>query len=244
MHQPINDGREIGQDQLAKWSLVSDVSQRMQISFASIKAAVSSLIGGEIIWDQAAQHEFMQTVDKTVDDLSSLAAVLTVAMRFESQELSVDREPHSLPEILSQAKDQVQAQAANVVIDLSLPVDIRPVAVDFEYLRMALRLLFEILAKTNAHHHGSISVQLVEKADQWQIIVAGKFADPANSFIDWLCTAESKDAPPPASLRSDIRLKGLVAYELLGLQAVSMATNRSANDIRYLVLSAPFNVET
>jgi hypothetical protein len=169
---------------------------------------------------------------------------MTVAMRFEGQELSIDREPHSLPEILSQAKDQVQAQAANVVIDLSLPVDIRPVAVDFEYLRMALRLLFEVLAETNAHHYRSISVQLVEEADHWQIIVAGRFADPANSFIDWLCAAEkSRDATPPTNLRSDIRLKGLVAHELLVLQAVSMAANRGANDIGYLVLSAPFDVE-
>ena len=244
MHQPINDGREMGQDQLAKWSLVSDVSQSMQISFASIKAAVSSLIGGEIIWDQAAQHEFMQTVDKTVDDLSSLAAVMTMAMRFESQAISTEREPHSLPEILSQAKDQVQAQVADAVIQLSAPVDMRPVHVDFEYLRLALRLLFEVLIETSAPHHEPISVKLVAEAHEWQIIVAGSFADPANSLIEWLCSPDSKCTPPPANLRSDIRLKGLVSCQLLDLLAVSMAANRRAKGIRYLTLSAPFEVET
>ena len=99
-------------DDLVKWNLVSDISQGLQFSFASIKAAISSLLGGDIFWDQATQHEFMQTIDNSVDELSNLTAVMTVAMRIESQTLTIHREPNSLQEILSRAKDHVQKHAA------------------------------------------------------------------------------------------------------------------------------------
>jgi hypothetical protein len=230
-------------DDLVKWNLVSDISQGLQFSFGSIKAAISSLLGGDIFWDQATQHEFMQTIDNSVDDLSNLTAVMTVAMRIESQTLSIHRDPNSLQEILSRAKDQVQKHAPATAITLNLPAETRLALVDFEYLRMALRLLIEVLISTRDNSLAPLSIRVLEDAAGWQIIFDGPFPGLAGDIVNWLC----HDAPAcvflPANMRAETKLKALTAYQLLALDAIEMATNSVEEGSAALILYIPFETE-
>lgn len=231
-------------DDLVMWRLVSDVSQGMQISFASIKAAISSLLGGDIFWDQATQHEFMQTIDKSIDDVSGLTAVMTVAMRTESQTLPIHREPNSLQEILSQAKDLAQKELPHATINLSMPAETRLAYVDFEYLRMALRLLIEMLISTQVNTYEPISIQVFEEAAEWEIVVSGNFPGSTSRVISWLCSHPANRSLLPENLRAETKLKALVTYQLLAMQTITMTTNSEAGSDIFLVLHIPFETES
>jgi hypothetical protein len=230
-------------DDLVRWSLVSDISQSLQISFASIKAAISSLIGGDIFWDLATQHEFMQTIDKSVDDLSYLTAVMTVAMRLESQTLTIHREPNSLQEILSRAKDQVLRHGPASPITLTLPVETRLALVDFEYLRMALRLLIEVLIGTRDDPLAPLSIQVLEETNSWRIIFDGGISGLAGDIVHWFCHGAPECVLLPANMRAETKLKALTSVQLFALHAIEMATNGMGQDSVALVLCVPFEIE-
>jgi hypothetical protein len=231
------------EDDLAVWNLVSDISQGLQMSFASIKAAISSLLDTNIIWDQAAQREFMQTIDDSVDDLSDLTAVMTVAMRVESQSLAIHREPNSIQEILSQAQDQVQHRAPATTIVLALPAEARMGYIDFAYFRMAVCLLLELLIGTGDRAMPMLSVQLLENSTGWKITFEGDFSRVARDLIDWFCNDGPDCALLPAMLRAETRLKALTAYQLLRLHGIKVVTDGTGEDRKSLTLRIPFETE-
>lgn len=230
-------------DDLAAWNLVAEISQGLQISFASIKAAISSLLDPNIFWDQAAQHEFMQTIDDSVDSLSNIAAVMTVAMRVESETLAINREPNSLQEILSRAQDHVQEYAPATAIVLTLPAEARMARVDFEYLRMALRLLIEVLINTRESATTPLSIQLLENSAGWKIAFAGGFSGLTRDLIDWFCYNAPNCAMLPANLRAETKLKALTSHQLLALHAIEMAKNGAGEDSAALILHIPVETE-
>lgn len=226
-------------DDAVMWGLVSDISQSMQISFASIKAATSSLLGGDIFWDQATQHEFMQTVDHSVDGLSDLTAVMTMAMRSQGRALSLRREPNSLQEILSRAKDEVQKHMPGADVALTLPAEARLALVDYECLLMALRLLTEVLISTREQRRAPLAVQLQEDARGWQIVFTGGFSGFAADIVNWFCYGAPEGASLPANLRAETKLKALTAHRLLALHAIDMATHSDRDNHIILVLRVP-----
>ena len=54
-HAEVEPANEAALDQ-AMWSLVVQLSRKMQVSSASIKAGVSSLMDYNIFWDSPTQH--------------------------------------------------------------------------------------------------------------------------------------------------------------------------------------------
>lgn len=242
MEQPLEDGTtETQNSDPVLWSLVSEISQGLQISFASIKAAISSLLGGDIFWDHAAQHEFMQTIDKSIDDISELTAVMTMAMRAESRSLLIYREPNDLQEILSQAKDLVQKGNPDAVIQLPSQALMRLAFVDFEHLRTAFRLLFEILISVQPNSAAPILVSVQEKVDEWQIVIGGKFPPIAYDIIHWLQHQSTDLSLLPVNLRSETRLKILVSCQLLALQMIAITISSGpVEGETALVIHIPF----
>ena len=49
------------------WSLMTGIGQRLQISAASVKAAVSSLLHDGFFWDVENRNEFLSTIDNSID---------------------------------------------------------------------------------------------------------------------------------------------------------------------------------
>lgn len=228
-------------DDAVMWSLVSDISQSMQIAFASIKAATSSLLGGDIFWDQATQHEFMQTVDHSVDDLSDLTAVMTMAMRAQIGTLTLRREPNSLQEILSRAKDEAQQHTRRAAIALTLPAETRLAQVDYECLLMGLRLLAEVLMSTREQPAAPLAIQLQEDAEGWQMSYTGAISGFAADIVNWYCYEAPADALFPPSLRAETKLKALTAYKLLALHAIRMTAGSASDGGSMLALHVPID---
>ena len=155
----------------AIWPLLVETSRRLQVSSASIKAAVSSLLSYDIFWDSANQHEFLKTIDTSVDQVGKLSTLFSLAFRLEAGTLVLKRELHNLQEILTSAQANAAFAFPNLEIELFLPQEGKPVEVDYEYLTLALTMLFEVFA--SSLRAKKISVRMQEALVEWSIDVDG-----------------------------------------------------------------------
>jgi hypothetical protein len=204
------------------WTMFADISQNLQVSSASIKAAISSLLDTSIIWDRSTQYEFMQSIDKSVDRVASLMAVMTLAMKTVSGQLEPVREPSNVLEILSRVADGLAKEGANVFIMVTPPGTIKWVLVDYEYLRIALTLLLQVLITTSQNAPEAIQIKVEEKESHVQITITGDFSGPATRLIAWLQTWQPPPLPPSRGINSEVMLKVFTATQLLRLQDIEI----------------------
>lgn len=153
------------------WMLFVEASRRLQISSASIKAAVSSLLNYEIFWDPANQHEFLETIDSSVDKLTRLVMILSLAFRAEAGSLELKPEPQSLQEILAVVQGSIAARHPKLKARFYLPKEGMPVMVDYEYLTIAMGLLFELFDADQKNKH--VQVQAIENPQSWYLDISG-----------------------------------------------------------------------
>ena len=110
-----DSGGRIAVPVVTLWALFADISQSLQVSSASIKAATSSLLDGTIIWNQSTQYEFVQSIDKTIDHVSSVSVAMTLAMKLAGDNLTFILEPNSILEILSRVADALRRDSLDFV---------------------------------------------------------------------------------------------------------------------------------
>jgi len=127
------------------WNLFVESSRKLQVYSASIKAAVSSLLNYDIFWDSKNQHEFLETIDNSVNQVSEMIVLLTLAFRAQANNLVLSRDSHLLQEILSVSHTRAVKKNPDIKLEVSFPSDGMPVLVDYEYLTKALLLLYEVL---------------------------------------------------------------------------------------------------
>lgn len=203
--------------QRAMWSMLADAGRHLQVSSASIKAAVSSLLDHEIFWDVSNQHEFLETIDASVDQVGRQIRLLALTFQSEAGRLELKREPNVLLEILSAVEAQRLDRFPRLQLDRPWPPVGKPVLADDEQLTLALELLLEVLA--GRPEAKALRVRAQEEPGSWQIILAGLEAVTAA-----LITAQL--GQPPAELAeashlpAENRLRLLVACRLLALHGV------------------------
>lgn len=146
------------------WKLFVEIARRQQLSSASIKAAVSSLLGYDIFWDPANQYEFLQTIDASANNVAKSTMLMALAFRAEAGNLILNPEPQVLQEILAVVQRNVATRFPNLRVDLDMPDTGKTVQVDYEYLILALGYLLELLdadpdvraIRLRAHENGEI----------------------------------------------------------------------------------------
>jgi signal transduction histidine kinase len=153
------------------WPLLVEITRRLQVSSASIKAAVSSLLSYDIFWDIANQHEFLETIDNSADQASQLLTLLSLAARLEADSLEIKREPHALQEIVSGVQAGGAKRFPKLSLELRLPPVEKSVWVDYRYLVITLSLLFEVIEARLGP--GRIAVDLSEGPDDWYLDIDG-----------------------------------------------------------------------
>lgn len=147
------------------WNLFADVGRKLQVHSASIKMAVSSLLNYDIFWDITNQHEFLESIDSSVNQVSEMIVLLTLAFRAQANGLELRKDYHLLQEILSVSQIAATKKYPEIKLEISFPPTGRPVMVDYEYLIKALLLLYEVLfAQAPAK---SIRLEARESADAW-----------------------------------------------------------------------------
>ena len=106
-------------DQL-KSAILSSVSHELRTPLSTIKAAASSLRGGEVSWDSPARPELIAAIDDEADHLNLLVGNLLDMSRIESGALKPKREWNILREIIG----SVLARMKNLVTEHKLEIDV------------------------------------------------------------------------------------------------------------------------
>ena len=141
----------------AIWMMLSGTNRRLQMASAAIKAAVSSLLNYDIFWDGANQHEFLETINASVDQSGRLVKLLTLVFRLEAGNLLLKREPQVLQEIVSAVQDHISTRFPHLTFGLTLPQEGVPALVDYEFLMLALEFLLEVIEQMGVRRIASKS---------------------------------------------------------------------------------------
>jgi len=114
-----------------KSALLSSVSHELRTPLATIKASVSSLLGGEVEWDTEARKDLMITVDEEIDELNRLVGNLLDMSRIEAGALSPNRQWNDLREIVDSAIYRTRHAIEDYQVEVDIPDDLPLVPVDF-----------------------------------------------------------------------------------------------------------------
>jgi two-component system sensor histidine kinase KdpD len=117
-----------------KSALLSSVSHELRTPLATIKAAASSLRGGEVGWDSPASVELVAAIDEEADHLNMLVGNLLDMSRIESGALKPKREWNILPEIAGGVLSRMRRLTGEHRIEVDLPDDLPLVPADYVQL--------------------------------------------------------------------------------------------------------------
>jgi len=114
-----------------KSSLLSSVSHELRTPLATIKAAASSLRGGQVGWDSPARSELLAAIDDESDHLNILVGNLLDMSRIESGALKPQKQWNILGEIVESVLTRMRRQAESHQLKIDIPEDLPLVPVDF-----------------------------------------------------------------------------------------------------------------
>jgi hypothetical protein len=126
------------------WDLLVDNCIKLQLSSASIKAGVTSLLDHTIFWAHTTQYEFLRSIDESIDEVSELAMLMMLAFRIQAQRLELKIEPQDLNDILSRLRDQHPGASAGLDLDIHFPPSEAAVTIDYGFFLIALKLIIEV----------------------------------------------------------------------------------------------------
>jgi signal transduction histidine kinase len=225
----------------AMWTLLVDTSRRMQVSSAAIKAAVSSLLGYDIFWDGSTQHELLEIIDDSADKVSDQITLISLAFRSESKSLKIKPEPNEIQEILSSALDSIELSYPEIEFELDMLPEGNPVLVDYEYLLVSLRLLFEILAETSKIQK-YYRINASEDESFWFVDIHG-VQDDIVEYITTISLCTADEIEQDTRLLPTNKLKLLVMCRIFGLQSILISSTPELEKGIGLRLSIPLVME-
>ncbi len=114
-----------------KSSLLSSVSHDLRTPLATIKAAASSLRGGEVGWDSPAREELVAAIDDEADHLNMLVGNLLDMSRIESGALRPQRQWNLLSEIVQTVLGRMRHVTEKHRLEIAIPENLPLVPVDF-----------------------------------------------------------------------------------------------------------------
>lgn len=114
-----------------KSAILSSVSHELRTPLSTIKAAASSLRGGEVSWDSPASTELIAAIDDEADHLNLLVGNLLDMSRIESGALKPKREWNILPEIIGSVLARMKNLTGEHKLEVDVPETLPLVPVDY-----------------------------------------------------------------------------------------------------------------
>jgi K+-sensing histidine kinase KdpD len=202
------------------WSLLVEIANRLQLSSSAIKAAVSSLLDHDIFWDGSTQHELLEIIDDSADQVSNQIILLSLAFRSEANDLSMQVEPYDLQEVFIPAFDKLRKDYPNLELSIDLPTDGKSVLVDYKYLTVALELLFDVIAASQ-ESLTKLEVYARESQPNWHMDIYG-IDDEIAGFIAKISSCIDDDLITDIRLLPTNKLKLFVVCNIFNLQDIQI----------------------
>jgi K+-sensing histidine kinase KdpD len=196
------------------------VSRRLLTSTASIKAAVSSLLFDDILWDPINQHEFLEIINDSTDQLSDLLTLVLLTLRAEANLIVLHPEPYLMEEILGKVKQQITAQFPKFDLEINIPEDHEFIYTDFDYLVLLLELLIQVI--NTIAEVKSLHLQTIENNDHFSLVFRELDKNTFQRLQDVLQFKLSEQATGTGKkLSSEALLKVQLVRHILKIQEIS-----------------------
>jgi K+-sensing histidine kinase KdpD len=202
------------------WSLLVEITNRLQMSSSAIKAAVSSLLDHDIFWDGSTQHELLEIIDNSADQVSNQIILLSLAFRSEANDLEMRLEPYEIQEIFISVFDSLGKEYPEIELSIDMPSDGNLILVDYKYLTVALELFFDVVA---ASLSPTSRLKVIAKDTQanWHIDVF-EIDDDIAGFISNIASCMDDELIKDISLLPTNKLKLFVVCNIFSLQGIQI----------------------
>lgn len=207
------------------WSLLADISKKMQSSSAAIKASVSSLLGYDIVLGMAAQHELLEIIESSTDQVSKNIMLLTLVSKMASDTFIINPEPTEVPEILSAVIGTVAKTYPDLPFDLTVRTPGKPAYVDYEYLSIALVMLCELMIQMQPSPR-PLGIAAVESKDHWAVDIGEVNQEVLGTLLK-ASAGGSDELLQDAHLLPTRRLQLYVVYRILERLSIKISTPSS-----------------
>jgi len=202
------------------WSLLADISKKIQGSSAAIKASVSSLLGYDIIWDASTQHELLEIIDSSTDQVSKYVTLLTLVSKMEANIFTLNTEPIEIPEILSTVNGIISKNYPELSITLSSDASARPACVDFEYLTIALVMFIEIILESRTLEQ--VNLDVTESKDHWYVDIEEINSDMIDT-VSKISALEANELLQGISLLPISKLQLYFVHKIFNLLSIQVS---------------------
>jgi K+-sensing histidine kinase KdpD len=220
----------------AMWSLLVEITNRLQMSSSAIKAAVSSLLDHEFFWDGSTQYELLEIIDSSADQVSNQIILLSLAFRSEANDLELRLEPYEMQEIFISVFDTLGKGSPELELSVDMPSDGNLILVDYRYLTVALELLFDVIT-TSQPSLSRLEVIARETQDDWHIDIFG-INDEIAEFIGNMSSCVDDELIKDIRLLPTNKLKLYVICNIFSLQEIqieSLAAEENKIGVRLIV---------
>lgn len=130
-----------------KSALLSSVSHELRTPLSTIKAAVTSILSGEVEWGSEAAQDLLSAVDEETDQLNRLVGNLLDMSRIEAGALNPEINWNELSEIVESALHHLRHELDGYTVTLDLPENLPLIPVDFMQIERVFTNLFSNSAK-------------------------------------------------------------------------------------------------
>jgi two-component system sensor histidine kinase KdpD len=162
-----------------KTAILSSVSHELRTPLSTIKAAASSLRGGDVSWDSPARTELIAAIDDEADHLNLLVGNLLDMSRIESGALKPKREWNILAEIIEGVLARMKHLAIDHQIKLDVPETMPLIPVDYVQLdQVFTNLISNSLKYAPAHTTVAIRARLQDETIHVQLSNQGPQVPP------------------------------------------------------------------
>jgi two-component system, OmpR family, sensor histidine kinase KdpD len=131
----------LAESERARTALLNAVSHDLRTPIASAKAAVSSLLVGDVAWSEEHRHELLVSADMSLDRLTDLVTNLLDLSRLQAGVLPVRASPVGLEDVVSRALDH--AVPPGVHLEVDVPADLPEVIADAGLLERVIANLVQ-----------------------------------------------------------------------------------------------------
>jgi K+-sensing histidine kinase KdpD len=218
------------------WSLLVEITNRLQMSSSAIKASVSSLLDHDIFWDGSTQHELLEIIDDSADQVSNQIILLSLAFRSEANDLTMQVEPYDIQEVFIPTFDKLGRIHPNLELKIDIPSEGKSILVDYKYLSVALELLFDVIAVSQQSLSG-LEVQAREHQTNWHMDIFGIDSEIAG-FIANISSCEDEELITDIRLLPTNKLKLFVVCNIFSLQNIlieSLNQGSGSNGLRLIL---------
>ncbi len=148
---------------------LGSVTHDLRTPLASIKAAVTSLLGADVHWSESERREFLESIDESADRLNRLVGNLLDISRQEAGVATPEKDWYLIGDVIATVLDRLelagQLQGREVRVDVADDIPLAPM--DHTQIEQVLTNLLENALKYSpADRPVRVSAALTEEPDR------------------------------------------------------------------------------